>query len=111
MLRALRKERGLSMKQLGARMGLAESTISQYETGKREPDYETLLRLCDYFGVTADYLLKGAGPSSSPAGDGLTFDDFTYALHKESQDLTQENKQKLLEMARLFKLSQQQDKK
>ena len=37
----------------------------------------------------------------------VTFDDFTYALHNESKDLTEENKQKLLEMARLFKLAQQ----
>lgn len=99
------------MKQLGARMGLAESTISQYENDKREPDYDTLLRLCDYFGVTADYLLKGTGPRYATEVNDLTFDDFAYALHKESQELTEENKQKLLEMARLFKLSQQQEKK
>jgi len=41
----------------------------------------------------------------------ITFDDFTYALHNEAQELTDENKQKLLEMARLFKLSQDQEKK
>lgn len=40
-------------------------------------------------------------------GPEITFDDFTYALHAESQDLTDENKQKLLEMAKLFKLSQE----
>ena len=45
------------MKQLGAEVGLAESTISQYETGKREPDNETLLRIGELFGVTVGYLL------------------------------------------------------
>lgn len=39
----------------------------------------------------------------------ITFDDFTYALHDETKELTEENKQKLLEMARFFK--EQQDKK
>lgn len=39
----------------------------------------------------------------------LTFDDFTYALHNEAQNLTEENKKKLLEMARLFKMSQLAD--
>ena len=45
------------MKELGAEIGVAESTISQYETGKRQPDYETLLKLSEYFGVSVDCLL------------------------------------------------------
>lgn len=45
------------MKQLGEVVDLAESTISQYETGKRQPDNETLLRLGEFFGVTVGYLL------------------------------------------------------
>lgn len=45
------------MKQLGEVLDLAESTISQYENGRRQPDNETLLRLGEYFGVTVGYLL------------------------------------------------------
>jgi transcriptional regulator with XRE-family HTH domain len=56
-IRELRKNRGLTMKQLGEVVDLAESTISQYETGKRQPDNETLLRLGEFFGVTVGYLL------------------------------------------------------
>jgi hypothetical protein len=48
-------------------------------------------------------------PSGKAEGRGVTFDDFTYALHDETKELTEENKQKLLEMARFFK--EQQDKK
>lgn len=59
MLRTLRKEKGLSMKELGRIIGVAESTISQYETGKRQPDFETLLKLGEYFDVSVDYLLRG----------------------------------------------------
>lgn len=63
-LRELRAQKGLTMKQVGTAMGLAESTISLYETGKRQPDYETLGRFADYFGVSVDYLL---GREESPA--------------------------------------------
>ena len=56
-IRELRKQHKITMKQLGEVIGVAESTISQYETGKREPDNETLLRLGEYFGVSVDYLL------------------------------------------------------
>lgn len=62
MLRQLRKQKGLSMKELGQIFGVAESTVSQYETGKRDPDYETLLKLSEYFHVSVDYLLRGVAP-------------------------------------------------
>ena len=65
MLRILRKNKGLSMKELGEIIGVAESTISQYETGKREPDFETLLKLGEFFNVSVDYLLRGDNPKNN----------------------------------------------
>lgn len=56
-LRKLRKEKNISMKKLGEDINVAESTISLYETGKREPDYETLKKIAEYFDVSIDYLL------------------------------------------------------
>ena len=64
-LRILRKNKGLSMKELGEIIGVAESTISQYETGKREPDFETLLKLGEFFNVSVDYLLRGDNPQNN----------------------------------------------
>ena len=46
-LRELRKQKNLSMKELGAILGLAESTISLYENGKREPDIATLIKIAN----------------------------------------------------------------
>jgi transcriptional regulator with XRE-family HTH domain len=57
----MRKSRNMTMKQLGIVVDLAESTISQYETGKREPDNETLLKLGEFFGVPVGYLLGSEG--------------------------------------------------
>lgn len=65
-IRELRKDRGYTMKQLGEMLDLAESTISQYETGKRQPDNETLLKLGEIFEVTVGYLL-GAETQKAPA--------------------------------------------
>lgn len=56
-IRELRKQNNLTMKQLGEELGLGESTISQYENGKREPDIKTLLRISEFFHVSVDYLL------------------------------------------------------
>lgn len=68
-IRELRKQKGLTMKQLGEVVDLAESTISQYETGKRQPDNETLFRLGEFFGVTVGYLLGVEGPAPSPLSE------------------------------------------
>lgn len=56
-LREIRKQKNLSMKELGAILGLAESTISLYENGKREPDIATLIKIANYFNVSVDELL------------------------------------------------------
>lgn len=81
-IREIRKKCGLTMKELGERVGVGESTISQYETGKRQPDYEVLLRIADYFGVSVDYLL-GKSDEKTPAEDGereISDDDIKFAL-------------------------------
>ncbi|MCX7614819.1 MAG: XRE family transcriptional regulator [Clostridiales bacterium] len=64
-LRELRTARGLSLKELGHVIGVAESTMSLYETGKRQPDYKNLKSLADYFDVTIDSLLDREYPSES----------------------------------------------
>ena len=59
-IREIRKKHGITMKQLGQELGLGESTISQYETGKRQPDNETLLK--EHSGV-----ILMAGPTDDEA--------------------------------------------
>lgn len=53
----LRKRQKLNQKQLGSIIGVAQNTISNWETGKREPDHESLKKMADFFGVSVDYLL------------------------------------------------------
>lgn len=56
-LKQLRMEKQLNQTDLGSALNLATSTISMYENGKREPDFETLETIADYFNVDIDYLL------------------------------------------------------
>ena len=39
-------------------LNLNQNSISRYETGEREMDYATLIRVADYFHVSIDYLLE-----------------------------------------------------
>lgn len=66
-LRELRKNAGLSQKEFAKRFGAAQNTVSQWETGARSIDDETLCKLSAYFGVSVDYLLGLSDEKKSPA--------------------------------------------
>jgi transcriptional regulator with XRE-family HTH domain len=56
-LKMLREKSGRTQKEIAEFIGVKKSTISMYEIGKREPDYETLKAICDIFDVDTDYML------------------------------------------------------
>lgn len=63
-LRDLRKERQLTQDDLSARLDLTKQAVSQWERGIREPDFATLEKIADFFGVETDYLI---GRTAAPA--------------------------------------------
>lgn len=56
-LSQLRQERNISQRYLSEQLGLSHGTIGMYENGKREPNYEILESIADYFNVDMNYLL------------------------------------------------------
>lgn len=56
-VRELRVEKNLSRKDLASTLFVSERLISYWENGKRECDFDMLLRLADFFGCSVDYLL------------------------------------------------------
>ena len=52
----LRRKAGLSQQQLADGLGLSRSAIGMYETGKREPDIDTLRVFSEFFGVDMNTL-------------------------------------------------------
>ncbi len=56
-LRHLRRVSKMTQRELAHANGLGESTVSMYEQGKREPDFEILEKLAEYFNVDLNYLL------------------------------------------------------
>lgn len=57
---SLRKERGLSQKEVAMSLGVSQALLSHYEKGVRECGLEFVIKCSDYFGVTTDYLLGKA---------------------------------------------------
>lgn len=56
-LKTLRKKKRISQLKLALDLNMNQNTISRYENMEREADYETLIKLADYFKVSLDYLL------------------------------------------------------
>ena len=56
-IKDLRKQNHMTQAELGAYLGVANTTISMYETEQRMIGPDTIRRLCALFGCTADYLL------------------------------------------------------
>ncbi|MGG0757289.1 helix-turn-helix domain-containing protein [Brevibacillus laterosporus] len=73
-IREQRKKLNLTMKELGRRINVAESTVSGYESETRKPDIEIIKKLSDLFEVSSDYLL------------GLTDDPSLFIKPKDHND-------------------------
>ena len=56
-LSALRRERKISQRAAAAELGISQALLSHYENGAREPGLGFVCRACEYYGVSADYLL------------------------------------------------------
>jgi transcriptional regulator with XRE-family HTH domain len=56
-LKQLRTERNLTQTQLAEKLETTRGTYAHYEIGKRQPDYDMLQKIANYFEVTTDYLL------------------------------------------------------
>ncbi len=56
-LRELRLENNFTLKYVAERLNVTIRTICRYEDGSREPSIDTLKALCDFYDVSADYLI------------------------------------------------------
>ena len=56
-LRQLRTVKGLSQLDFAKQLGISKSSVNMYERGEREPNFELLEAIADYFNVDMDYLL------------------------------------------------------
>ncbi|MED5101114.1 MULTISPECIES: helix-turn-helix domain-containing protein [Niallia] len=66
-LKYLRTEKNLTQQSMADYLGISRQGYAKYEKGESQPDFETLKKISEYFGVTIDYLLTGEdGQSPSP---------------------------------------------
>lgn len=56
-LKQLRYEQNMSQEALASKIGITRTAYSNYEQGIREPSIDLIIAFCDFFNVTADYLI------------------------------------------------------
>ena len=79
-LALLRKERGISQRTAAKELGISQALLSHYENGVREPGLAFVTKACDYYNVSADFLL-----GRSMSRDGTTILD-AETLYDASED-------------------------
>ncbi|PEP31699.1 transcriptional regulator [Bacillus wiedmannii] len=82
-VRILRTLKGLNMKELGDVLGVASSTISNWENNRKEPSFEMLQKISIYFNVSTDRLLNHKIGDS----EALTTEDRKLIVERLAQDL------------------------
>ena len=56
-LYALRKERGLTQKQVGEALSMAPRQYQRFEKGEQKPGFDNLRHIADFYGVSVDWLM------------------------------------------------------
>lgn len=111
-LKELRIDNGFTQVTLADALGISKSTISMYELGHREPDFETLEVLADFFNVDMNYLLGLDVPKNrfQEEKDMIRVADMTYQLSPDEErvlldfsTLSEEGKSELLKHIELLK--------
>jgi|SRR5699024_9669218 len=95
----LRKEKGLTLKQLGDILEIRDNTLSQYETGKRNPQLGLLQEIADFFDVSLEYLTKETNKRDYPANDEKDVIKIIKMLHSDEISIDNLSKITMLEVA------------
>ncbi|MEK6452577.1 helix-turn-helix transcriptional regulator [Caldifermentibacillus hisashii] len=86
-LKRLREDKKLSQQQLADRLNINRSTYARYELGQTQPDYETLQRLADFYGVSVDYLFGRENKKNLPELTAKDERDIAKRMEKLKKDL------------------------
>lgn len=76
-IRELRKRKNLTLRELAAELEIPFTTLGNYERGDRQPDFDFVLNVAKYFGVSMDYLTR--------ADDLIDYDK--YQINSYSKDV------------------------
>ena len=96
-LKRLRLSKGLTQEELANGTGLAKSSISMYESGRRKPSFEVLEAFADFFNVDMNTLWETRPMEQSPAPTSGDLPDLTPKDEREITRMMDDMKEKLMQ--------------
>lgn len=113
-LKELRLSKGITQVELAKQLGISRSTIGMYESGSREPDFETLELIADYFNIDTDYLLGRTNkttyiPIPLNTSESLRNGGKEHELFEIYSKLSDENKDKTVQYSKSLLSVQEMD--
>lgn len=85
-LSELRKAKGVSQRKAAADFGISQALLSHYENNIREPGLEFIISACEYYGVSADYILGRSGREDKRSPESEEFLDIVDNLETEGEE-------------------------
>ena len=97
----------LNQNQLSQELGIAQPTLSGWETERNQIDYQNLIKLSTFFNVSVDYILGVSDNPNPPQSDKPTHQETTYPadiirLAERIQNLPPDAKDLVMRQLRLF---------
>lgn len=96
-LKLLRTEKKMSQQELADALGISKSSINMYERGERQPNFEVLEIIADFFNVDIDYLLGRTTKTTKIINPN------TIAAHFDGDEYTEEELNRIKEFAAFVK--------
>ena len=108
-LRQVRKQKGLTVKEVADEIGFSETRLHQYETEKREPKKETWIKLADYYDVPVSYLmgLPDGLVQRINKSQAMTFEELHEAIIQWAEDRNMIKPDRLTGLAQLAKVTEE----
>ncbi|UNE49914.1 helix-turn-helix transcriptional regulator [Bacillus amyloliquefaciens] len=94
-LTQLRKEKKLTQGEMAEKVGVHRGTYANYERGHRQPDYETLVKIADFFEVSTDFLLRGEDHYRDKARELRKHNDVRFAA-VDGREFSDSEKEEIL---------------
>ncbi len=103
-IQTLRKQRGLSQEQLAENLGVSRQAVSKWEAGQSVPDIDKIVLVCDFFGVTTDYILRNeelpkTEQEYEPQPDNLVQDKYSISENEVNTENEEKKKKSALLLA------------
>ncbi len=107
-LKTLRNEKGYNQTYVAKQLGITQQAYANYERDARQPDNETLVKLADLFNVSVDYILGRTDDRNPNDSLDKQLEGIDFALWGEVHDLTDEEKQDIINFVKFTKSKRNQ---